>query len=333
MKKLTQYIWCTIAIPALLISSPRTIADSSATASSPIGLTSDDRFVWVVNPDNNSVSALEVGNDVNRKISEIPVGEEPQCLAVTGDNRKVYVTNRRSGTVSVIDAESLQVIKTIKVGTEPFGCALTPDGRRLYVANFSSDDVSVINTHGDVVIKTIDDVGPRPAAVAITENKVYVTLLLARLRQDNRSIAEKEGRDDGKEGRVIVLSTRTDKIIGSVTLNPLADAGFKSNGSVLDRIGATDPATFTFATAAFPNLLQSIVINGDRAYLPNVGFFPERPGPLQRERASVALCLRHDYRRGFGPDDQHEQGHSVRASRAAAVRDDSNCHRFQTQRG
>src|SRR4030095_200045 len=54
-------------------------------------------------------------------------------------------------------------------------------------------------------------------------------------------------------------------------------AGFNSNGSVLDRIGATDPASFTFPTAAFPNLLQSIVVRGDRAYVPNVGSSPNGP--------------------------------------------------------
>jgi YVTN family beta-propeller protein len=274
MKKINPLTWCLLG---LLVSSSAAIGDATSSSSGPIGLTSDDRYVWVVNPDNNSVSVLSVGADANRKLAEIPVGEEPRSLAITADNQKVYVSNKRSGTVSVIDAQTFRVIKTINVGTEPFGCALTPDGNRLYVANFSSDDVSVINTHGDVVVKTIENVGPKPAAIAITDDKVYVTLFLAQLRTDNRSVTEKEGRDDGKEGRVVVISLPNNKIIGTVTLNPLADTGFKSNGSVLDRIGATDPATFTFTTAAFPNLLQSIVIKGNRAYLPNVGSSPNGP--------------------------------------------------------
>src|SRR5262245_54354201 len=51
----------------------------SATNSSPIAITSDDRFVWSVNPDDDSVSLFRVANDANRKLAEIQVGKEPGC--------------------------------------------------------------------------------------------------------------------------------------------------------------------------------------------------------------------------------------------------------------
>ena len=266
-----------IVISGLIVGGAITTLAGPTTSSTPIALTSDDRFVWVVNPDNDSVSIIEVGGDVNAKSSEISVGKDPQRVAITPDDRKVYVTNQRSGTVSVIDASTMQVIKTIQVGTEPVGCALTPDGAKLYVANSSSDEVTVIDTATDEEIATIDNVGPKPHAIAITGDKVYVTQFLAQLRSDARSVVEKEGRDDGKEGRVTVISALTDTIVGRVILNPLTSVGFNSNGSVLDRIGAADPATFTFATGGFPNLLNSIAIKGTRAYLPNVGDSPNGP--------------------------------------------------------
>src|SRR5262245_19377916 len=83
------------------------------TYSGPIALSPDDRYVCVVNPDNNSVSLLEVGGGANRKIVEVPVGEEPASVAVTADGAKVYVTNRRSGTASMIVVARYQYIKTI----------------------------------------------------------------------------------------------------------------------------------------------------------------------------------------------------------------------------
>src|SRR5262249_25473483 len=159
-----------------------------------------------------------------------------------------------------------QVIATLQVGTEPFGCAVTPDGAALYVANSSSDDVSVINTHSDRVIKTIRDVGPQPRGIAITagpqgNHKVYVTQFLAQLRDDGRSVEEKEGRDDGREGRVTVISAATNRVIGKVVLNPMADTGFKSNGSTLDgiplRFDADGNQIFDTPTGAFPNLLKA----------------------------------------------------------------------------
>src|SRR5262249_12146340 len=154
----------------------------------------------------------------------------------------------------------------------------TPDGSKLYVANFGTNDVSVINTATDSVVRTIANVGPKPRALAITPGgKVYVTQFLAQLRDDARTIDQKEGRDDGKEGRVTVIAPATDTITGTAVLNPLADTGFLSNGSVLDRIPATDPPTFTFPPGAFPNLLQGIALKGDRAYVPNTASSPNGP--------------------------------------------------------
>ena len=255
--------------------------DLFPTNSSPIAISHDDRFVWVVNPENDSVSVLEVGGDVNTKIAEITVGDEPRCVAITPNDRKVFVTNMASGTVSVIDARRRSVIDTIEVGAEPFGCAVTPDGKKLYVANFSSDDVSVIDTHSDKVKETIEDVGPKPRGLAITTDprgregsKVYVTHFLAQLRENGI-----EGLDDGKEGRVTVIDAHKNRVIDTVVLNPLADTGFKSNGRTLDPSVIFDSldATTQRATGAFPNLLQSIVIKGDRAYLPNTASSPNGP--------------------------------------------------------
>ena len=59
----------------------------------------------MVNRDNNSVSVIKVAGDINMKIAEIPVGKEPRCLAITPDDKKVFVTNMVDGTVSVIDAK------------------------------------------------------------------------------------------------------------------------------------------------------------------------------------------------------------------------------------
>ncbi len=251
--------------------------------SSTLALTTDGKFIWSVNPDNDSVSVMEVANDRNTRIAEIPVGDEPRCVAITPDNSKVYVTNALSGNVYVIDANTRNVSKTIPVGTEPTGCALTLDGAKLYVANLSSDSVSVINTANDTVAKTISNAGAKPRGLAVAEiggkTKVYVTQFLAQLVDDARPIDQKEGRDDGREGRVTVIDAGTDTVVKTIKLAAKA-AGFKSDGSTLDKIvfDANNAAT-KIDTLAFPNLIESIVVRGNRAYLPNTASSPN--GPLK----------------------------------------------------
>lgn len=249
--------------------------------SSPIALTGDNRFVWSVNPDTDNVSVMEVAGDKNQKVTEISVGDEPRCVALTPDNKKAYVTNAVSGNVSVIDAATFNVVKTIAVGTEPFGCALTLDGAKLYVANLFSNNVSVINTSTDTVIKTIDGVGVQPRGVAVASvggaTKVYVTQFLAQTQTDPRPIEQKEGFDNGKEGRVTVISAATDTVLTTIALAPKA-TGFKSDGSTLDKVvfDANNAAT-KIDTVAFPNQLESIVIRGNRAYVPNTASSPNGP--------------------------------------------------------
>src|SRR5262245_41299839 len=237
----------------------------SAIRSSPIAITSDNKFVWSVNPDNDSVSVFRVAKDKNKKVDEIKVGKEPWCVDITPgkqehddhwkakDRRgkpkddvddddsdvKVYVTNMVSGTVSVIDASKKKVVKTIKVGGEPFGCALTPDGRRLYIANQSSETVSVIDTKHDHVVETIKEVGTKPHGIAITADgsKVYVTQFLSQRPgpADNRPLTQSEGTDNGRVGRVTVIDAHNNQVVTTVILNPVANVGdaFRSDGNTL----------------------------------------------------------------------------------------------------
>jgi len=258
------------------------VNQGAPTNSSPIAVTPDNRFVWVANPDNNSVSVINVQNDANQKVAEVAVGVEPNNLAITPNGQFVYVANTVSGTISVIanTPANPQVVSTILAGTEPYGLAFTPNGRKLYVTNARSNNVSVIDPATNAVVKTLFNVGPEPRGIAITndgdsddnDEKVYVTQFLSTDRPGTTI-----GADDYKEGRVTVISTATDEVIGQVVLSPMADTGFRSNGSALKRIPAVTPPAFTVTTGAFPNMLNSVVIKGNRAYLPNNAASPDGP--------------------------------------------------------
>jgi YVTN family beta-propeller protein len=258
------------------------------TSSQPLALTADDSFLVAANPDNNSVSFFDVRNGRNRKLAEVPVQTEPNGVAILPDGSKAYAANTVSGTVSVIPLNlangfiskaSLQ----IPVGVEPYGLALTPNGRKLYVSNSRSDTVSVIDTATDTVIHTITGAGPEPRGIAITndgdesddDETVYVTQFLS------LPVAGKvDGQDDAKAGHVTVISAATDTVTGNITINPIADTGFKATGDALARIPPGDPANpanFTFTTGAYPNQLNNIAIKGSFAFVPNVGASPNGP--------------------------------------------------------
>lgn len=60
----------------------------------------------------------------------------PESLAVlfNGDRDELYVTHRKAGEVSIIDASSYKVKRTVKTPALPNSLALSADGKVLYVS-------------------------------------------------------------------------------------------------------------------------------------------------------------------------------------------------------
>jgi uncharacterized protein (TIGR03437 family) len=150
------------------------------------------------------------------------------------------------------------------------------------VANARSNSVSVIDTSTNQVIKTIADAGIEPRGIAITNSggadsaeTVFVTQFLSL-----PAPGKQDGSDDAKTGRVTVISAASDTVTGTITLNPLADTGFKAAGDALARIPAPAtpaPEDFKFVTGAYPNQLNNIAIRGRFAFVPNTGASPNGP--------------------------------------------------------
>lgn len=271
-------------------------------SSGPMVLNDADRILWSVNPDNDTVTVLDVGSDAVTKLEEIHVGREPQSVALNGDNSKAYVANAVDGTVSVIQTSSFTVIKTIKVGAEPWAVAFTPNGSKCYVANSSSNSVSVIDPTTDKVVKSIENVGQLPRAIAITndgdfdddDEKVYVTNFLAQYRVGRIE----PGEDDGKVGLVYVIRTDRDAVATTVELQPLADTGFKADGDALAKIAPTGSATVV--TGAFPNVLAGLAIAGNRLYAPSTGSSPNGPNKFNVNVQSLVSVVDTDQDRDTG---------------------------------
>lgn len=256
-------------------------------SSGPVQVSPDDRTVWVANPGTDTVSVIDTTGDSHRRLATIAVGAEPRNVALSPDGRRAVVSHAGANTLSVIDTTSYRVLQTVAVGTAPYGLAFTPNGRHLYVANARSHSVSVLDGKSYALVKTLTDVGQEPRGLAITndgdaddgDEKVYVTQFLG---VDRPGVLI--GSDDYKEGRVAVIGTADHTLLKQAVLPPMADTGFKSDGSLLKRIAATEKVT----TGAFPNMLQAVAIKGSRAYLPNTCASPDAP---VRFNVNMQACL------------------------------------------
>ena len=279
------------------------------TSSQPLALSADDSLLLVANPDNNTVTLFDLRAG-NARLAEIPVGREPNGVALSPDGTRAYVANTLDGTVSVLSINRTAgsyggVLRTITVGVEPYGLALTPSGRRLYVTNSRSNTVSVIDTASDYALTTINNVGPEPRGIAITngggddaQETVFVTQFLA------LPVAGKlDGADDAKAGHVTIISAATNTVIGDVALNPMTNSGFLAAGDALQRIAPpANPvaADFRFVTGAYPNQLNNIGLRGRFAFVPNTGASPNGPIRFNVNTQSLVSVIDTTTRRDAG---------------------------------
>ncbi|OFX23834.1 MAG: hypothetical protein A2V77_15830 [Anaeromyxobacter sp. RBG_16_69_14] len=272
------------------------------THSQPIKLAPDGRLVWVVNPASDSVSVIRA--DTYAKIATIPVGDEPQSITLRprkNDYRKkfpydAYVANAAAGTVTLVRIkdgdpdhfdwevdENFYNKGSLATGSEPWSVVSSPDGRRIFVANSGQDTVTVIDARSRKLVGHVDlrnslcnapDSGrrfqPRGLAVTLDNTKLYVTRFLSFTKPGGQ-----QGVDDGKEGLVcrIDIDTRSTDIgdfqpAAAITLAH-QKTGFRAD---TNNDGQEDADTF-----AYPNQLQTIVLRGDQAFLPNIAASPSPP--------------------------------------------------------
>jgi YVTN family beta-propeller protein len=136
-------------------------------------------FAYVTNAVDDTVSVIDTATNMVAG-TPIPVGSQPNGVAVTPDGKHAYVANVSSANVSVIDTATNKVVGTpIVVGNFPECVAVTPDGTHAYVTT-ASTTVPVIDTASETVVATVA-VGSNSIGVAITPDgkHVYVTNLLS----------------------------------------------------------------------------------------------------------------------------------------------------------
>lgn len=272
--------------------------------STSIALTPGQNGVVAVNHDAGSVSvfAAEDGAPGLRRLAEVAVGVEPNCVAIHPSGSEAYVTTS-DGYVAVValgGGRRHTVSRRIRVGNEPRGCAITPNGSFLYVANHTDGTVSVISPATKKVVATAPARFGRPYAVAITDDgdgsdddeTVFVTDFYARRIADGPG----EGFDNGKQGVVRAFPVGDFNFISEIVLSPQADSGFTADRSAFcpqsapnpaalasnifcpdTTVAANDPKITADPQGAFPNQLHAAVIRAGGLYLPSIGAAPEPP--------------------------------------------------------
>jgi len=158
-----------------------------------LALSCDGAYLYVTCAAPQGVVCV-IATDTRMIVKQIPVGYGARSPVLSPDGKILYVCNRFSNDVSVINTEENKHIARINVSREPFAADITPDGKWLYVGNhlpdgpanaeFVASKVCVINTkkmNVDVCISLPNgSTGLRGVAVSPDGRYAYVTHILGR---------------------------------------------------------------------------------------------------------------------------------------------------------
>ncbi|MCW5632133.1 MAG: DUF1929 domain-containing protein [Rubrivivax sp.] len=169
--------------------------------------------LWVVNPDNNSVSVFDTV--ARTRVAEIAVGTAPRSLAIAPDGN-VWVSNRTSGTISVISPNTLAVTRSLSVprGGQPYGIAMASSGA--LVALEGTGQLLKINTSTFATAGTLA-VGPnaRHVSVAADGSTAFVSRFISPPLA-GEATASVDTTSGG--GQVVVVNAGTMSTVRTITL-------------------------------------------------------------------------------------------------------------------
>ncbi len=134
----------------------------------------NDRL-WVVNPDNDTVTVFDAQSYT--KVAEIPVGVGPRALAQAPDGT-LWVTNKNAATISIVDPNTLSVVQTVVLPprSQPYGVAFDPNGAHGYVTLEASGELLRLNPATGADSGSVA-VGPNPRHLSIAGDgaTIYVS--------------------------------------------------------------------------------------------------------------------------------------------------------------
>jgi YVTN family beta-propeller protein len=131
-----------------------------------IAVSRNGRLLWVTVEGSQAVLELDAASGKVLR-SWITAQNVSHMVEPTPDEKKLYVANIGSGSVTVINRATDEV-KSIPTGAGAEGIAATGDGKQVWVTNRGSNTISVLDTVADQVVVSFESGGTMPIRVKFT---------------------------------------------------------------------------------------------------------------------------------------------------------------------
>ena len=175
--------------------------------------------VWVVNPDNDSVTVLDAGS--LQRLAEVPVGAAPRTLARAPDGR-IWVVNKAAASISVIHPDTLTVVQTLPLprASQPHGIVIAPADGAAFVTLEASGRLLKLAATGAVLADQAVGNHPRHLALSADGSRLLLSRFITPALPGESTAAVRTLDDAGAAvgGEVLRLSATTLAVSGTTVL-------------------------------------------------------------------------------------------------------------------
>src|SRR5215213_7231266 len=139
-----------------------------------IVISSDNRFAFVSNRENETVSVVDVQK--LGKVNDVKVGPGPASIALSALSKAIYVASEMDGSVTAIDEQSRQVIASMKTRPGARSIRFAPGGRYGFVLNTKESLVSIFDAASNRMVHEVK-VGKAPDQIMFSDTFAFVRSL------------------------------------------------------------------------------------------------------------------------------------------------------------
>jgi YVTN family beta-propeller protein len=132
--------------------------------------------LYISNEDDAKASVYDP--KTGQLIAEIPVGLEPEGVAISPDGKQVIVTSESTNMLHVIAVPEHRVVANILVGARPRAAVFSRDGKEAYATSEISGEVKRVDMVQHTILKKVplgdDSIKPKDVLLSKDESLAYV---------------------------------------------------------------------------------------------------------------------------------------------------------------
>jgi YVTN family beta-propeller protein len=123
------------------------IMGTGQNASHMVAGSADQKSFYTANIASDSVTMFELAGvpPAPSRITQIPVGKQPEAIDLSPDGKEVWVGLNAEGKIDVVDTAQKKVVKKIDLGARPYRVKFTPDGKYVIATLLGKKEMVVID--------------------------------------------------------------------------------------------------------------------------------------------------------------------------------------------